>query len=293
MQALERAISDLGDPLSLVELRDLDAQKVAVVRWQHGDKQYETSDADALRVVLNVRGTYASCNVEADHVMRTCFVPGHVVACPPGRSCQTTLEGSADVVKIYIDAANLGHPAWRPDLPSMAVADGTVRAAAVTTFVAAQAGDGPCSRHAATALQRTACKHLLSQAQTTARSYKGGLRPAARRRAERLVERRLDEQGRLPGLGELAAEARLSVNQFIRAFRQMTGTTPHQHVMAFRQQRAMALLSEPGFSVSDVADLLGFSSPAHFVASFRQRLGVTPGAYQDAVLSAGQRVARL
>lgn len=286
MRVLEQAVRDLGTPRSLVMLRDLDGHAVAVGRWQHGDKRYETSDADALRVALNVRGAHEVRHVEAGHVMRASVVPGYVAAASPGRSCRTTIEGNADLVRIYIDAARLGRAAWRPELPSLAVADDAVRAAAVTMFVAAQAGDGPRSRRAATVLRRAACRALL-RARRGDLPRKGGLQPTVRRRVESLIEKRLGEQGRPPRVGELAAEAGLSVSHFGRAFREATGTTPHQHLMVRRQQQAMALLGEPGLSVADVADLLAFSSPAHFVASFRQKLGVTPGGYRDAVLDPG------
>ena len=116
----------------------------------------------------------------------------------------------------------------------------------------------------------------------------GGLRPAARRRVERLIEERLDgPQRSVPSVEELAAEVGFSLNHFIRAFREATGTTPHQHVMALRQQRALALLGKPDLAVADVADLLGYSSPGYFGTVFRQKLGVTPGEYREAVFSPG------
>ena len=104
------------------------------------------------------------------------------------------------------------------------------------------------------------------------------------RRVESLIAEALNSYASgSPNLAELAATARLSVNQFIRAFRRATGTTPHQLVMVRRCERAMDLLRQPTLTVADVSDAAGYSSPAHFVAAFRQRLGVTPGAYQRAV----------
>src|SRR5258706_9391627 len=90
-----------------------------------------------------------------------------------------------------------------------------------------------------------------------------------------------------PTLRALAATARVSTNHFIRSFRQMRGTTPHQLVMARRCQRAMDLLRQSDLTVADVSDAAGYSSPAYFIASFRQQLRVTPGAYQRAVATKG------
>ncbi len=108
----------------------------------------------------------------------------------------------------------------------------------------------------------------------------------AMRRVDELITSRLDSGDvRAPSLGDLAAAAGMSVSHFIRAFRQSTGATPHQHVLTRRIERAMGLLAQPDHSVAEVANSTGYASPSHFVASFRQRLGVTPGTYREAVLN--------
>jgi AraC family transcriptional regulator len=88
-----------------------------------------------------------------------------------------------------------------------------------------------------------------------------------------------------PKLDQLADAACLSVNHFIRAFHQHTGVTPHRHVVLRRLERGITLLKKPGKSVAEVADGVGFATPAHFVATFRRTMGVTPGAFQTALLS--------
>ena len=88
-----------------------------------------------------------------------------------------------------------------------------------------------------------------------------------------------------PTLDQLASAASLSVNHFIRAFRQQNGMTPHRYVVLRRLERGIAMLKKPGTSVADVAEILGFTTPAHFVATFRRMMGVTPGAFRTAVLS--------
>jgi AraC family transcriptional regulator len=87
-----------------------------------------------------------------------------------------------------------------------------------------------------------------------------------------------------PTLGQLAGAACLSVNHFIQAFRQQTGVTPHGHVVLRRLERGISLLKRPDKSVAEVADDVGFATPAHFVATFRRTMGVTPGAFQTALL---------
>ena len=65
----------------------------------------------------------------------------------------------------------------------------------------------------------------------------------------------------------------------------MVRETPYAWVMRQRIERVRALLTQPGKTVGNVAFQTGFSSAAHFVAAFRQRLGMTPGIFKDAVLS--------
>jgi AraC family transcriptional regulator len=56
---------------------------------------------------------------------------------------------------------------------------------------------------------------------------------------------------------ELAQMARCTPDHFIRLFREATGTTPHQHLIERRLQRAVTMLSN-GERPSDVAKILGF-----------------------------------
>jgi AraC-like DNA-binding protein len=114
----------------------------------------------------------------------------------------------------------------------------------------------------------------------------GGLAPAAHRRVNDMIAAALDDISvPSPTLPQLADAVNLSVNHFIRAFRQQTGVTPHRHVVLRRLERGIGLLKKPGTSVAEVADEVGFATPAHFVATFRRMMGVTPGAFRTALLS--------
>jgi len=50
-------------------------------------------------------------------------------------------------------------------------------------------------------------------------------------------------------------------------------------------QRAIALLAEPGPSLLEVADALGFDSPSGFSRAFRRFTGLTPYAYRKRSLA--------
>jgi transcriptional regulator GlxA family with amidase domain len=78
----------------------------------------------------------------------------------------------------------------------------------------------------------------------------------------------------------LAARARMSPRTFARRFREQTGTTPLQWLVAARVQRAQQLLEESKASVEQVATRAGFESPVTFRARFRRAVGLTPSEYR-------------
>jgi AraC family transcriptional regulator len=62
----------------------------------------------------------------------------------------------------------------------------------------------------------------------------------------------------------------------------LKGQTPHAHILTRRIEISLELLLKDDAHVDTIADALGFSSPSHFIMSFRRRVGVTPGALRDA-----------
>lgn len=93
-------------------------------------------------------------------------------------------------------------------------------------------------------------------------------------------------QSRAVRLADLAAVAGLSRCQLVRAWRRRFGLTPMQSLASLRVERARALLAA-GASPAEAAQVAGFSDQAHLTRSFRDRLGLTPGAYRRAVRDEG------
>ena len=97
------------------------------------------------------------------------------------------------------------------------------------------------------------------------------LTPFALRRAKDYAYDHLSKPLTLEGW---AREMAMSPFYFMRAFRATVGLSPYQYVIDQRIQYARQLL-EAGWTATDVAAHLCFSSPSHFSVIFKQRTGLS------------------
>ena len=81
-------------------------------------------------------------------------------------------------------------------------------------------------------------------------------------------------------MGEVAHHVGLSERSLRRHFEAGLGMSWRNYVIQARLLRAMALLAEPGPSVLQVANVVGFESLSSFNRAFRGKTGVTPSAYR-------------
>jgi AraC family transcriptional regulator len=254
-----------------------------IARWRQLNGRLRISTADAVRVCLSLSTGQQVFHAERDRSLSKGVLAGDVIVLRPGIPTETTLEGDAEVVQIFIEPESLGQVSSNPATGTpVALPGDALKRSVIQLFVAARHDDGRGRRAAEVRLR------LAAPVDNEREHAHGGLPPMAISRAERLIGEAMDRPNSAsPTLRELAATAGMSTNHFIRSFRRMRGTTPHQLVIARRCQRAMDLLRQPDLTVGDVSDAAGYSSPAYFIASFRQQFGVTPGAYQRAVARKG------
>jgi len=106
---------------------------------------------------------------------------------------------------------------------------------------------------------------------------RGGLSAGALRRVCEFVDSHLEDD---ISLETLAAEARLSVYHFSRAFRLSTGVSPHRYVLEQRVKRARQLLVQTDLSLSAIANAVGFFDQGHFSRQFRSLVGTTPSGFR-------------
>jgi AraC family transcriptional regulator len=91
-------------------------------------------------------------------------------------------------------------------------------------------------------------------------------------------------------LKELAGQVRMSTYQFVRMFREGTGTPPHQYVLRERIERAKAMLEDRHQTIVDIAAQLRFADQSHFGAVFKRLVGVTPSAFRNRCIETSYRV---
>jgi transcriptional regulator GlxA family with amidase domain len=104
--------------------------------------------------------------------------------------------------------------------------------------------------------------------------FSGSLEPTRRWAAERLAEPL--------GIVAMSAHAGVSPRTFARCFREETGTTPLQWLLAQRVLEARRLLEASDLPVEAVAWRCGFGSAASLRDHFRRATATTPTAYRRA-----------
>jgi AraC family transcriptional regulator len=84
-------------------------------------------------------------------------------------------------------------------------------------------------------------------------------------------------------LQRLAGLANMSLDGFIRVFKQSMGVPPHQYVLRKRVERAQALLGNRSLSLTEVSLRSGFGDQSHFSRTFHRLIGFTPRHYRTAL----------
>lgn len=103
---------------------------------------------------------------------------------------------------------------------------------------------------------------------------------ASAARVARLVRAIERDPGQAFDLEDMAQEARLSPYHFLRIFREVTGVTPHQHLLRRRLQRAAVRLAEEPTKIVEIVLECGFGDVSNFNRTFRAEFGASPRAWR-------------
>jgi AraC family transcriptional regulator len=138
----------------------------------------------------------------------------------------------------------------------------------------------PSSRQYVEALSIVLVHELIRLEKTAsraARPLRGGLPMRQQRRLAEFIDEHLAED---ISLATLAGLVDLSLFHFARAFKQSFGVPPHRYHMDRRMDRAKNLLRRSAFSVTQIANQIGFHEASSFTRAYRQFAGVTPSEYR-------------
>lgn len=88
-------------------------------------------------------------------------------------------------------------------------------------------------------------------------------------------------------VNKLAAKMCISRTKLYYKVKAITGKNPSVFFKTYKLEHAAALLRKGKYNVSEIAELTGFSTVAHFSTSFKKHFGMTPSEYSARAASAG------
>ncbi|MGF6780250.1 helix-turn-helix domain-containing protein [Paraburkholderia sp. GAS334] len=166
--------------------------------------------------------------------------------------------------------------------PTPGTVDPIIGHLAACLLPALEQPDGACPLFI-DAITRSITTHLLrtygSVKLGDAPSRRGGLASWQEKRVRELIDTHLDGSLTVP---MLANECGMSVGHFSHAFKQQTGQSPYQFLIAQRLLRAKALMLTTQLSLAEIALACGFAAQAHFNRRFLTSNGMSPGAWRRA-----------
>lgn len=230
---------------------------IAIVR--SGSFQYRSRQGGAVlapgAILLGNQGACFECGHEhatGDRCLSFQFEPGHL---------ERIVAGVPGARRTEFAQAHL------PPSPALA---GLV--------AAAEAADGDAG-----ALEEIATRLAGAVAIQLAEKKPAATTPSARdaRRisaALRWIEAHCDEPLML---SDIAREAAMSPYHFLRSFRALIGTTPHQYLLRTRLHRAAVALRRSDLPVAGIAFDCGFGDLSTFNRRFRRVMGASPTAYRS------------
>src|SRR6185436_20077207 len=155
MKIVQQTIASLGSPMWIEPLERRYGSAAVIARWGHLNGRLRISTADAIRVCLSLSTGQQVRHAERDRALSKSVLAGDVIVLRPGIPTETTLEGDAEVVQIFIAPESLGRVANSTTMGTLvAPPSGALDRTAIQLFVAARHDDGRSRRLAAGRLRQ-------------------------------------------------------------------------------------------------------------------------------------------
>jgi AraC family transcriptional regulator len=253
------------------------------------DRSYEEKHS-AVKVAVVIAGAFEYRAPSG----RTLLTPGSLLLGNPGEcfECGHTHGAGDRCVSFRFEpetfaelASDLGvsRDARKFGAPSVPVISDVARDVARAASAAAS-GDGAQLDEVGLQLASTALRLTAGRARRTVAPPRRIIAQAAEQ------VRRIEAAPALSwSLPRLARDAGQSPFQFLRAFKRVTGVTPHQFVLRTRLRAAALLLIDGPQGISDVASASGFNDLSNFNHAFRAEFGLAPREYRASARSSHLR----
>lgn len=80
---------------------------------------------------------------------------------------------------------------------------------------------------------------------------------------------------------DYARSRHFSTCWFIRNFKQIVKVTPMQYILSLRMMNAQNLLENTDYTITEIAEAVGYDNPLYFSRLFHKHTGVSPSAYRN------------
>src|ERR1700720_940436 len=111
MKIVQQTIASLGSPVWIESLDRPNDSTAVIARWRHVNGRLRIATADAIRVCLSLSTGQKVRHTERNRAITKSVLAGDVIVLRPGIPTETTLDGDAELVQIFIDPASLGEVA--------------------------------------------------------------------------------------------------------------------------------------------------------------------------------------
>src|ERR1700745_759085 len=108
MKIIQQTIASLGSPMWIEPLGMPSRPAAVIARWRPLSGPLQIATADAIRVCLSLSTGQQVRHAERDLSLSKSVLAGNVIVARPGIPTETTLEGDAELVQIFIEPESLG-----------------------------------------------------------------------------------------------------------------------------------------------------------------------------------------
>ncbi len=90
-------------------------------------------------------------------------------------------------------------------------------------------------------------------------------------------------------MSALAEQFHISKSYMFKIFKMFTGYTPYQYLMLERIAHAKQMLNKESETITQIASRTGFNDSSHFIRTFKEATGMTPGEFKNSSKGHGFR----